>query len=44
MTKHPTCESRLGFVKIIWLLLNAFSPTFAPEKKWHAQGTLSFRN
>lgn len=35
MNKHPTSESGLGFVKIVWILPNAFSPTFALEKKLH---------
>lgn len=44
MNKHHTCESRFDFVKIIGMLLNAFSRTSAPEKKWYAQGTLSLHN
>jgi len=43
MNKHPDFEPRLGLVNIICILVNAFSPTLAPEKKWHAQGILSLR-
>lgn len=44
MGKYLHVYVKVGFVKIIWILVNAFFPTFSPAKQMPYPSYLEFAN